>query len=171
MKDIIVLDRHGVIYKGRKAGMNDFKEELAKLTNPRKVKGEIAVAMKDSDVFIGLSGKGLLHADHVRSMAPKAIVFALANPEPEILPEEARRAGAYLIATGRSDFPNQINNALVFPGVFRGALDNKVKTITEKMKLKAAHALASLVSRPSAQKVLPAILDKRIVSTIARTIR
>ena len=104
-------------------------------------------------------------------MAPKAMVFALANPEPEILPDEAKKAGAYVIATGRSDFPNQINNALVFPGVFRGALDNNVKTITQKMKLKAAHALAGLVSRPTAAKILPDILDKRNVPTIAHAIR
>ena len=171
VKNIIMLDRHGAIYKGRKDGMNTYKEELAKLTNPTKIKGDIAVAMSGADVFIGLSGKGLLHKDHVMSMAPKAIVFALANPEPEIIPEEAKKAGAYVIATGRSDFPNQINNALVFPGVFRGALDNNVKTITQKMKLKAAHALAGLVSRPTAAKILPDILDKRNVPTIANAIR
>ena len=166
-----MLDRHGALYKGRKDGMNTYKEELAKLTNPTKIKGDIAVAMSGADVFIGLSGKGLLHKDHVMSMAPKAIVFALANPEPEILPEEAKKAGAHVIATGRSDFPNQINNALVFPGVFRGALDNNVKTITQKMKLKAAHALAGLVGRPTAAKILPDILDKRNVPTIANAIR
>lgn len=171
VKDIIMLDRHGAIYKGRKEGMNIYKEELAKLTNPRKIKGDIAVAMSGADVFIGLSGKGLLHKDHVISMAPKSIVFALANPEPEILPDSAQKAGAYVIATGRSDFPNQINNALVFPGVFRGALDNNVKTITQKMKLKAAHALAGLVTKPTAIKILPGILDKRNVPTIARAIR
>ena len=171
VKDVIMLDRHGAIYKGRKESMTIYKEELAKLTNPRKVKGDIAVAMKGADVFIGLSGKGLLHNSHVMSMAPKAIVFALANPDPEILPDEAKKAGAYVIATGRSDFPNQINNALVFPGVFRGALDNKVVTITERMKLRAARALAALVSRPTASKILPGILDRRVVPTIARVIR
>jgi malate dehydrogenase (oxaloacetate-decarboxylating) len=171
VKDIIMLDRHGALYAGRKDGMTVYKKELAQLTNPRKIRGPIDVAMQGADVFIGLSGKGLLHSDHVASMAPRAIVFALANPEPEILPDVAKKAGAFVIATGRSDFPNQINNALVFPGVFRGALDNKVVTITTAMQRKAAVALAGLVAKPTAGKIVPGILDRRIVPTIARVIR
>ncbi len=171
IKDIVLLDRHGSIYSGRKEGMTPHKKELAKLTNPRRVKGDLATAMEGADAFIGLSGKGLLHRAHVESMAERAIVFALANPTPEIMPDEAAKAGAQVIATGRSDFPNQINNALVFPGVFRGALDNRVQNITQGMKLKAAKALAGLVARPNAEKIVPDILDKRIVKTIAKTIR
>jgi malate dehydrogenase (oxaloacetate-decarboxylating) len=170
VKDIIVLDRTGTLYKGR-PGLNASKTELAKLTNPRTVKGDLAAAIAGSDAFIGLSGKGLLHPDHVRTMAERSIVFALANPIPEIMPDEAKAAGADVIATGRSDFPNQINNALVFPGVFRGALDHQVQNITEPMKLKAAKALAGLVARPSAKKIVPDIFDKRIVPAIAKVIR
>ncbi len=170
VKDIVVLDRRGSIYVGRRE-MNVPKKELARLTNPRKVKGTLAVAIKDADVFIGLSGRGLLTHEHVASMAPRSIVFALANPVPEIMPEDAKTAGARVIATGRSDFPNQINNALVFPGVFRGALDHGVQDITQTMKLKAAKALASLVANPTATKIVPEIFDTRIVATIAKVIR
>jgi malate dehydrogenase (oxaloacetate-decarboxylating) len=168
--DIIVLDRGGTIYQGR-TKLNTSKQELAKLTNPRKVAGDLAAAIVGADAFIGLSGAGALHPDHVRSMAKSSIVFALANPVPEIMPDAAKKAGADVVATGRSDFPNQINNALVFPGVFRGALDNKVVTITERMQLKAAKALAGLVARPTATHIVPDILDKRIVRTIAKVIR
>lgn len=170
VKDIVVLDRHGAIYQGRKEGMVPHKKELARLTNPRKVRGDLAIAINGADAFIGLSGKGLLHTDHVRSMAERSIVFALANPIPEIMPDEARAAGAGVIATGRSDFPNQINNALVFPGVFRGALDHHVETITETMKLQAAHALAGLVARPTKEKIVPDIFDARLVRTVAKAI-
>lgn len=170
IRDIIVLDRSGTIYAGRPR-LNSSKKELAALTNPRKVKGDLSAAMKGADAFIGLSGKGLLTATHVRSMAPKAIVFALANPIPEIMPEEAKRAGAAVIATGRSDFSNQINNALVFPGVFRGALDRGIQDITDKMKLRAALALSGLVARPTAEKIIPDILDRRVVKTVAAAIR
>ena len=171
VKDIIFLDREGTIYAGRKKHMNIYKKELASISNPQKVKGGLAEAIAGGDVFIGLSGKGLLHEDHVRLMAPDAIIFALANPEPEILPPAAKHAGARVIATGRSDFPNQINNVLVFPGVFRGALDNNVKNITTKMKIEAAKALASLVSKPTAEKIIPDVFDKRVVRTVARAIR
>ena len=170
VKDIVVLDRGGSIYNGR-PDLNESKQELAHLTNPRKVAGDLALAIAGADVFVGLSGRGLLHADHVRSMAARSIVFALANPVPEIMPEEAKAAGAAVVATGRSDFPNQINNALVFPGVFRGALDHGVQDITQEMKLKAAKALAALVARPLAAKIVPDILDKRTVKTIAKVIR
>lgn len=170
IKDIILLDRQGTIYAGR-AGMNSHKAELAKLTNPRKVKGELADAMKDSDVFLGVSGKGLLKAEHVASMAPRSIVFAMANPEPEILPSVANKAGAVVIATGRSDYPNQINNSLVFPGIFRGALDRGVKKITTETKIRAAKALAALVKSPSAGEIVPDMLDPRVTEAVARSVR
>jgi len=146
VSDIILLDRAGVLRAGR-AGIPAHKRELAKLTNPRKVSGGLDEAMKDADAFIGVSGKGLVSGAQVASMAPRAIVFALANPDPEIMPDAARRAGATVVATGRSDFPNQINNALVFPGLFRGALDTGVKRITEATKLRAARALAALLEK------------------------
>lgn len=168
--DIIVLDRGGAIYKGR-PDLNASKQELAALTNPRKISGHLQEVLIGSDVFIGVSGPNLLTAEDVALMAERAIVFALSNPIPEILPEEARKGGAAVIATGRSDFPNQINNALVFPGVFRGALDRGVTAITEGMKLKVAKALASLVEKPTASKIIPDVLDKRVVPTIAKVIR
>jgi malate dehydrogenase (oxaloacetate-decarboxylating) len=168
--DIIVLDRTGTLYQGR-PDLNESKLELATLTNPRKVSGDLAAAIAGSDAFIGLSGRGVLTQAHVATMAARSIVFALANPVPEIMPDEAKAAGAAVIATGRSDFPNQINNALVFPGVFRGALDHRVQNITEPMKLKAAKALAGLIARPTANKIVPDIFDKRIVPAIAKVIR
>ncbi|MFA6519645.1 MAG: NADP-dependent malic enzyme [Candidatus Paceibacterota bacterium] len=169
ISDIILLDRAGTIYAGRPK-LNMHKKELAALTNPRKVKGGLVEAMEGSDVFIGVSGKGLLKAEHVASMAPRSIVFAMANPEPEILPDEARRAGAMVIATGRSDFPNQINNALVFPGIFRGALDRGVKKITEATKLRAARGLAALIPKPTATNIIPDLLDPRVVKTVAKAV-
>lgn len=170
VKDIILLDRAGTIYAGRSV-MNAHKTELAALTNPRKVRGGLAEAMQDADAFVGVSGKGILKAEQVASMASGSIVFALANPDPEILPDEAWRAGAEVIATGRSDFPNQINNALVFPGIFRGALDKGVKKITEATKLRAARALAELVAKPTAEKIIPDLLDKRVVKAVAGAVR
>ncbi|MBU1293088.1 NADP-dependent malic enzyme [Patescibacteria group bacterium] len=167
--DIVALDRKGAIHLGR-TDLPPHKKELA-LINTHKREGDLEDVMQDADVFIGLSGKGLLHKDHVRSMAPRSIVFAMANPVPEIMPDEAKEAGAFVIATGRSDFPNQINNALVFPGVFRGALDRGVRRITEPMKLKAARALAVLVEKPTATKIVPDMFDKRVVPTIAKAIR
>jgi len=168
--DIVVLDRGGAIYKGR-PGLNQSKQELALLTNPRKVSGDLAAALEGSDVFVGVSGPNLLTAQDIRTMAKDAIVFALSNPIPEIMPEEAEKGGAHVIATGRSDFPNQVNNALVFPGVFRGALDRGVTEITQTMKLKAAKALAGLVDKPTAKKIIPDVFDKRVVPAIAKVIR
>lgn len=167
--DIILLDRSGAIFKGRD-GLNVHKAELAELTNPRREAGSLAEAMRGADVFIGVSGKGLLHADHVRSMAPRGIVFALANPDPEVLPDVAKKAGALVVATGRSDYPNQINNALVFPGIFRGALDTGVRQITQATKLRAARALAALISQPTAEKIIPDLLDSRVVKAVAQAV-
>ena len=170
IEDIVLLDRAGIIGATR-ADLSPVKQELAALTNPRRISGDLREAVRSADVFVGVSGRGLLHADHIRLMAPQAIVFALANPVPEIMPEEARKAGAAVVATGRSDFPNQINNALVYPGVFRGALDKGISKITEETKLRAAKALAALVARPTAIKIIPDLLDKRVVRAVARSVR
>ncbi len=170
-KNIIFLDRAGIIYEGRKEHMNVYKEELASISNPKKLNGGFDEALSGADVFIGLSGKGLLTGKHIETMAEGAIVFALANPDPEILPDVAKKHGAKVVATGRSDFPNQINNALVFPGVFRGALDRGVREITTRMKLNAARALASLIARPTAQRIVPDVFDKRVVKAVSAAIR
>ncbi|HYE23495.1 MAG TPA: NADP-dependent malic enzyme [Candidatus Paceibacterota bacterium] len=168
--DIVLVDRAGAIEKGRK-DLNDSKRDIAVRTNPRGVSGTLEDALQGADVFIGVSGPDLLTKDDIRTMAPRAIVFALSNPVPEIMPEEAKAGGAMVVATGRSDFPNQINNALVFPGVFRGALDKGVGQITEASKLRAAKALAALIDKPSAGKIIPEILDKRVVPAVAKAIR
>ncbi len=168
--DIVVLDRSGIVHEKR-PDLNRSKKELAKHTNPRKLTGMLSEALRNADAFVGLSGPGLMSADDVRLMASGAIVFALSNPTPEIMPDEAARGGALIIGTGRSDFPNQINNALVFPGVFRGALDKGVREITDASKLRAAKAIASLVARPTRKKIVPDILDKRVVPAVARAIR
>jgi len=168
--DLIVLDRAGAIHEAR-TDLPVHKQELAALTNPRKISGDLATALLGADVFVGVSGKGALSGEHIQTMAPKAIIFALANPEPEIMPRDAHKAGAAVVATGRSDFPNQINNALVFPGIFRGALDKGVRKITEETKLRAARAIAKLVARPTATHIIPDILDKRVVTAVAKAVR
>ena len=168
--DIIVTDRMGIINKGR-TDLTDVKHELADITNPRAVSGDVMDALIEADVFVGVSGPGTITKDHVKVMAKKAIVFALANPIPEIMPDEAKEGGAAVIATGRSDFPNQLNNSLVFPGVFRGALDKGVRKITNETKLRAAKALASLVPNPTANKIIPDNLDKRVVPAVAKSVR
>ena len=170
IEDIIVTDRAGIINKGR-TDLTDVKQELAEITNPRAVSGDIMDAMIDADVFVGVSGPGTITQDHVKVMAKNAVVFALANPVPEILPEKAKAGGAVVIATGRSDFPNQLNNSLVFPGVFRGALDKGVRKITEDTKLRAAKAIAALVPNPTATKIIPDNLDKRVVPAVAKSVR
>lgn len=144
-QEVILCDRSGAIYRGRKKGMNPVKEEMALVTNPKQIKGTLAQALEGADVFLGLSAPGVLTQDMIRSMAPEPIVFAMANPVPEIMPHEAKAAGAKVVATGRSDFPNQVNNCLGFPGIFRGALDVLANTINDAMKLAAAHALAKAV--------------------------
>ena len=170
IKNIIVLDSHGIISKKRH-NLLPYKKELARITNPKNLAGDLDNAIENADVFIGLSRPGAISASHIKKMAKSAIVFAMANPIPEIMPDIAKAAGAAIMATGRSDFPNQINNSLVFPGVFRGALDNKVRQITDKMKLKAAYALAGLVKKPNPQNIVPLIFDKRVVKTVAGAIR
>jgi malate dehydrogenase (oxaloacetate-decarboxylating) len=141
------------------------------MTNPRAVSGDLLDALIDADVFIGVSGPGTVTKDHIKVMAKNSIVFALANPVPEILPEEARAGGAMVIATGRSDFPNQLNNSLVFPGIFRGALDKGVHKITNETKLRAAKAIAALIPNPTATKIIPDNLDKRVVPAVAKSVR
>lgn len=166
IEDITVIDRMGIIDVGR-SDLSEMKRELARCTNPHKISGALEDALKGADAVIGLSGGGKLLPVHIQTMAKNAIVFALANPIPEIMPEAAQKAGALVIATGRSDFPNQINNALVFPGVFRGALDAGVTRITNEMKIRAAAALASLIEKPTPQVIIPDVLDARIVPAIA----
>lgn len=167
-KNVIVLDRRGIVDGSR---TEKHKKELAKWTNPKKIRGGLHEALSNADVLIGVSGPDLATAEDIKLMAPKAIVLAMANPTPEIMPDEAKRGGAMVVGTGRSDFPNQINNSLAFPGVFRGALDNRVRKITEKMKLKAAYAIASLVKKPKANKIIPDMFDKRVAPAVAKAIR
>ena len=169
-RHVTMLDSKGIIGIHRN-DLTRHKTELAGFTNPDDKRGNLQMALKGADVLIGVSGPGLATAADIRLMTKNAIVFALANPTPEIMPDEARKGGAVVIATGRSDFPNQVNNSLAFPGIFRGALDNKVRRITEDMKLKAAHALANLVKKPTADKILPNMFDKRVAPAVAKVIR
>ena len=167
-----MTDRRGMIYKGRPEGMNWIKEEMAEVTNLSGEKGSLADALKGADIFIGVSAPGLVTGDMVRSMAPDPIIFACANPVPEIFPEEAKAAGAAVVSTGRSDFPNQINNVLAFPGIFRGAFDCMASTINEEMKLAASEALAGLISDEelSADYIIPKAFDKRVGPAVAKAV-
>ena len=170
--DVILCDTKGAIYEGRSEGMNWAKEEIARLTNRDRVKGTLAEAIRGLDVFIGLSGPKLLTPDMVRSMAPNAIVFAMANPVPEILPDEARAGGAAIVATGRSDFENQVNNSLGFPGIFRGALDVRARDINQAMKTAAAEAIASLITDKELRPdyIIPHMLDFRVPVAVAKAV-
>lgn len=168
--DVIVTDSAGVIYKGRK-NMVPYKNELAKVTNPRWVKGLVHDAILGADAVIGVSGPGTITKAHVESMAKDAIVFALANPIPEIKPDDAYAAGACVVATGRSDYPNQINNSLVFPGIFRGALDRGVNAITDDMKLAAGKKIAGLVKKPTAEEIVPSVNLPGLVKAVASVVR
>ncbi len=168
IKDVVLLDRKGIINTARP---EPHKRSLARLTNPRKVKGALQEALFGADVLLGVSGPGLAAAADIRLMAPRAIVFGMANPTPEITPEEAKKGGAMVVGTGRSDYPNQINNSLAFPGIFRGALDNRVGQITDEMKIKAAKNLAALVKRPTAERVVPGPFDKGVCEAVAKAIR
>jgi malate dehydrogenase (oxaloacetate-decarboxylating) len=167
---IFVVDSKGVISKNR-TDLNDEKKELLKYTNLSGIDGSLEDIINGADVFIGVSKAGLLTADMVKTMDKNAIIFAMANPTPEIMPDEARAAGAAIVATGRSDFPNQVNNALAFPGIFRGALDNRVRTITDDHKIAAAEVIASLVANPTAEEIIPSVLEERLVSEIAKVIK
>lgn len=167
--EIIAVDSTGIIYTGREK-LNASKEALLEFTNPRNVQGSLKDALSDADIFIGVSQPGLLTAELVQSMAADPIIFAMANPTPEIYPDEALKAGAAVVATGRSDFPNQVNNSLAFPGIFRGALDNRVRDITDEHKLKAAEVIASLVENPTPEQIIPAMGDERLVPAISKLI-
>lgn len=170
--EVTLCDRKGVIYAGRSDGMNAAKEEIAALTNPRGIKGSLADAVAGADVFIGVSSAGVLSREMVRSMNDRAIIFALANPDPEILPDDAKAAGAAVVATGRSDYPNQINNVLGFPGIFRGALDVRATDVNEAMKIAAAEAIAGLIEDRDlrADYVIPAPLDPRVAPAVAAAV-
>ncbi|HPZ90375.1 MAG TPA: malic enzyme-like NAD(P)-binding protein [Bacillota bacterium] len=172
VRDLVMCDTTGAIYKGRKERMNPYKEQIAECTNPQRLQGTLADAVKGRDVFIGLSVGNVLSQDMVRSMAPDPIIFAMANPIPEIDPALAREAGARIIGTGRSDYPNQINNVLAFPGVFRGALDVRAREINEEMKIAAAHGIAGLVSDDelSPDYIIPRPFDNRVAPAVAAAV-
>ncbi|MDD4579159.1 MAG: NAD-dependent malic enzyme [Methanothrix sp.] len=168
-KDVILCDSRGVIHQSR-TDLNPSKKEIAQLTNPRNVSGTLADAISGADVFLGLSVAGIVTPQMVRSMAKDAIVFAMANPVPEIMPDLAMQAGARVVATGRSDFPNQVNNVLGFPGIFRGALDVRASDINEAMKVAASHAIAGLVENVSEKCIIPSPLDRRVVPAVAAAV-
>lgn len=171
-RNIIMCDIHGALCDGFPDGLNQAQAELASLTNPEHKRGSLADVIEGADAFLGVSRPGLLTGDMVRSMAKSPIVFAMANPTPEIFPDEAKAAGAAVVATGRSDFPNQVNNCLGFPGIFRGALDVRARRINEEMKLAASEALASLVSDAelSSEYIIPSALDERVVPAVAAAV-
>ena len=171
-RDVTLCDRRGAIWDGRAEGMNPVKDEMAKITNPARRQGTLGEVIRGADAFIGVSAPGVLTGDMVRSMAENAIVFACANPTPEIMPDAARAAGAKVVATGRSDFPNQINNVLAFPGVFRGAFDVRARDINEEMKIAAAHALADLVPAEelSEDYIIPKAFDPRVAKAVAAAV-
>ena len=171
LKNVIMTDRHGAIYKGRE-GLNPIKEEMAEITNQNCEKGPLSEVIKGADVFIGVSAPGTLTKEMVQTMGRDPIIFACANPTPEIFPEEAKAGGAAVISTGRSDYPNQVNNVLAFPGIFRGALDVRASDINDEMKVAAAYALASLVSDEelNAEYILPAAFDPRVKDVVAKAV-
>lgn len=170
IKNVIITDSTGIIYKKR-TGISGYKQELANITNPKQITGTVADAVVGADIIIGVSGPNTITAEHITKMNTQPIVFALANPIPEITPSEAKKAGAYIIATGRSDFNNQINNALAFPGIFKGALKNNVQKITDEMKIKAAEKIASLVKKPTPDCIIPPVTTKGLADTVAKVIK
>ena len=172
IKNITLCDRKGAIYEGRPEGMNPVKDEMSKLTNLEHKAGSLADMLKDADVFIGVSAPGAVTVDMVKTMAKDAIIFACANPTPEIFPDDAKAGGAKVIATGRSDYPNQINNVLAFPGVFRGTFDVRAKDINDEMKIAAAEALAGLITDEelSPDYIIPKAFDKRVGPAVAKAV-
>ncbi|CRZ35647.1 malate dehydrogenase (oxaloacetate-decarboxylating) [Herbinix hemicellulosilytica] len=171
LSDIIMVDRFGIICEGMEE-LNPAQKEISKVTNKARKKGNLEDAIKDADVFIGVSAPDVLSKDMIKSMAAESIVFALANPVPEIMPDLAKEAGARIVGTGRSDFPNQINNVLAFPGIFRGALDCRAKTINEEMKVAATYAISSLVTDEELNEeyIIPNALDKRVSKAVAEAV-
>lgn len=171
INDITLCDRNGAIYEGRKIGMNRYKDEISKLTNKAGIKGKLSDAIKDADIFLGVSAPGILTRDMVRSMASDPIIFACANPTPEIYPDEAKAAEAAVVSTGRSDFPNQINNVLAFPGIFRGVFDVRASEINDEMKIAAARAIADIVTDElSADYIIPEAFDPRVKERVAKAV-
>lgn len=172
LKNVIMTDIDGIVYRGR-PGMDEALAQLAEDTNPENMQGTLADAVKGADLFIGVSAANLLKPEMIRSMAKDPIIFAMANPVPEVMPDVAKEAGALVVGTGRSDFPNQINNVLAFPGVFRGALDARAKEINDEMKIAAAQAIADLVSPQelNPEYILPAALDQRVASAVAEAVK
>ena len=170
IRDIIMLDSRGIIHKNR-SHLNPVKKQICKITNKDNLKGGLDEALKKADIFVGLSQAKILTEKMARSMNKNPFIFAMANPVPEIMPDLAKKAGAKIIATGRSDFPNQINNVLAFPGIFRGALDGRAKQITEKMKIAAAEALAKAVQEPKSSKIIPSVFDKNIAYKVAQAVK
>lgn len=170
VKEIVICDSKGAIHKGR-TDLNPAKQDLLNYTNAGGLEGSIKDVLRGADVFIGVSKSGLLNAEDIRSMAPDPMIFAMANPIPEIMPEEAKRGGAAVICTGRSDFPNQINNVLAFPGIFRGALDAQAVSITEAMKFAAVKALAGCVDEPTPDHIIPSALDRAVAPIVGRAVR
>ncbi len=169
-KEMLLVDKKGILFEG-KENMLEHHQELAKITNKNKVQGDLKDALKDADVFIGVSVEGIVSKEMVSSMKKKAVIFALANPNPEISPEDAFKAGAELVATGRSDYPNQVNNLLAFPGVFKGALQANAVVINEEMKLAAAKALAEYIKKPTKEKFIPNPLDKKVSEKVAHAVK
>ncbi|WP_416201046.1 MAG: NAD-dependent malic enzyme [Thermocaproicibacter melissae] len=171
LKNVIMCDRHGAIYEGRE-GLNPIKEEMAKITNREKKAGSLAEMLKGADVFIGVSAPNCVTEEMVKSMNKDPILFPMANPVPEIMPDVALKAGAAVVGTGRSDFPNQINNVLAFPGIFRGALDVRAKDINDEMKIAAAYAIASFVTpdKLSPDYIIPSALDRNVASAVAKAV-
>jgi malate dehydrogenase (oxaloacetate-decarboxylating) len=169
--NIVMVDKNGILHPGE-TWMNWAQQEMAHTTNPENLLGSLATAMSNADIFVGVSGPNTVSKDMVQSMAPKAIVLAMANPIPEILPHLAREAGAYIVGTGRSDFPNQVNNVLAFPGIFKGALEARAQRITTAMKLAAAYAIASLVSEAelSPQCIIPSALNRQVGPRVAAAV-
>lgn len=171
LKDVVLCDRSGAIYKGRE-GLNAEKAEMAEITNKEMRKGTLADVLAGADVFIGVSAPGCVTEEMVKSMAPNPILFPMANPTPEIMPDLAKKAGAAVVGTGRSDFPNQINNVLAFPGIFRGALDVRASDINDEMKIAAAKAIASFVTddKLSAEYIIPSALDRNVAAAVAKAV-
>ena len=171
LKDVILCDRTGAIYEGRE-NLNPIKESIAKVTNRSFTKGTLKDALVGADIFIGVSAPGVLTAEMIKTMNDDPVVFAMANPTPEIMPDEAKKAGVKIMGTGRSDFPNQINNVIAFPGIFRGALDVRASQITENMKIAAAYAIAGLVSDDELNEeyILPQAFDPRVKNAVAKAV-
>ena len=171
VKDLTMVDRFGAIYAGKPEN-NSAQEEMAKITNPRAEKGNLADVMRGADVFVGVSAPGIVSCEMVSTMAKDAIVFPMANPTPEIMPEDAKRGGARIVGTGRSDYPNQINNVLAFPGIFRGALDCRASQINEEMKVATSRALATLIpdSELDEENIIPSALNKDVARVVAKAV-